>query len=163
MTMRRHCSRQGGFGRGYAPGPGPGSRGPFRGNQGGVSPGGRNRQGLYRSRSGMVMGVCKGLAEYFGFSVTWIRIIAVLLLLFTGLWPVVVLYVLAGLLMKPEPAVPFASDADREFYESYAGSRSMALGRLKRKFEHLDRRIRRMEDVVTSRDYEWERRMSGNS
>lgn len=108
----------------------------------------------------MIMGVCKGLADYFDFSVTWIRIIAVLLFLFTGFWPVVVLYVLAGLLMKPEPAVPFSSEADQEFYDSYAGSRTNALARLKRKFEHLDRRIRRMEDVVTSRDYDWERRMS---
>lgn len=121
------------------------------------------RSGLYRARNGVIMGVCKGFANYFDFNVGWIRFLAVLLFLFTGFWPVVVLYVLAGLLMKPEPAVPFANDADREFYDSYASSRAMAVGRLKRKFENLDRRIRRMEDVVTSSDYDWERRMSTGS
>lgn len=119
-----------------------------------------SRRGLYRSRSGVIMGVCKGFAEYFDFSVFWIRAICLALLLFTGIWPVAVLYVLAGLLLKPEPVVPFASDADREFYDSYTSSRSMALGRVKRKFENLDRRLRRMEDVVTSRDFDWERRMA---
>jgi len=150
--MRHHCNNRGPGRRGGGMGPG---RMP-------AAAGLHNRQGLYRSRSGVIMGVCKGLGEYFGFSVTWIRIIAVALLLFTGFWPMVVLYVLAGLLLKPEPAMPFNSEADREFYDSYAGSRAMALSRLKRKFENLDRRIRRMEDVVTSRDYDWERRMSGN-
>ncbi len=118
------------------------------------------RRGLYRSRNGVIMGVCKGFAEYFDLNVFWVRVIAVVLLVFTGLWPMAALYLLAGLLMKPAPVLPFGGEADREFYESYTGSRSMALGRLKRKFEHLDRRIRRMEDVVTSRDYQWERRMS---
>lgn len=152
--MRHHCNNRGpGFG------PGPGMSGPNM--SGPRTP--QNRQGLYRSRSGVIMGVCKGLAQYFDFSVTWIRLIAVALLLFTGFWPIVLLYLLAGLLMKPEPAIPFAGDADREFYDSYAGSRAMALSRLKRKFENLDRRIRRMEDVVTSPDYDWKRRMSGNS
>ena len=56
--------------------------------------------------------------------------------------------------------LPFNTEAEQEFYDSYVGSRSMAISRIKRKFEHLDRRLRRMEDVVTSRDYDWERRFA---
>ena len=63
--------------------------------------------------------------------------------------------------MKPEPVLPLGDESEREFYESYASSRSGAAQRLKRKFENIDRRIRRMEDVVTSRDYDWRRRFSG--
>lgn len=117
--------------------------------------------GLYRARDGVIMGVCKGLANYFDFKVFWVRTIALALLLFTGLWPVAGLYVVIGLLMKPEPVLPFNNDAEQEFYESYVGSRPMAISRIKRKFDHLDRRLRRMEDVVTSRDFEWERRFAG--
>ncbi len=116
--------------------------------------------GLYRARDGVIMGVCKGLANYFDFNVFWVRVIAVTLLLFTGLWPVAGLYVIIGLFMKPEPVLPFNNEAEQEFYDSYVGSRSMAISRIKRKFEHLDRRLRRMEDVVTSRDYDWERRFA---
>jgi len=62
--------------------------------------------------------------------------------------------------MKPEPVMPFRGEEDREFYDSYTESRAGALSRIKRKFEGLDRRIRRMEDVVTSKDFEWEQRMN---
>jgi phage shock protein C len=37
----------------------------------------------------------------------------------------------------------------------------MAIRRLKRTFDNLDRRIRRIEDIVTARDYEWEQRLNG--
>ena len=46
-------------------------------------------RGLYRSRNGIIFGVCRGLAEYFDFSVFWVRMIAVILLFVTGLWPLV--------------------------------------------------------------------------
>ncbi len=118
----------------------------------------RRERGLYRSRKGVILGVCRGLSEYFDLNVFWVRAFAVLLLLFTGLWPMAGLYLIGGLLMKPEPVVPFKSTAEREFYNSYTGSRGMALQRLKRKFDNMDRRIRRMEHIVTSKDFDWERR-----
>ncbi|HOZ49103.1 MAG TPA: envelope stress response membrane protein PspC [Candidatus Hydrogenedentes bacterium] len=118
------------------------------------------RGSLYRSRHGAILGVCRGLAEYVNFSVFWTRVIALACLVFTGFWPVLGLYLLAALLMKPEPVHPFLSEEDREFYDTYAASRSSALQRLKRTYDHLDRRIRRMENVVTSRDYDWERRLN---
>ncbi len=59
--------------------------------------------GLYRSRDGILFGVCKGLAQYFDLSVFWTRVAALTVLLCTGVWPVVGVYLLAALLMKPEP------------------------------------------------------------
>ena len=44
------------------------------------------------------MGVCRGLADYFNFRVSWLRIITVILFLFTGFWPIGVMYIVAGLL-----------------------------------------------------------------
>lgn len=60
--------------------------------------------GLYRSRNGILFGVLAGLAERFDLSVFWMRVVALLMLLCTGLWPGVGLYLLAALLMKPAPA-----------------------------------------------------------
>jgi phage shock protein C len=116
---------------------------------------------LYRSRRGMIFGVCRGVAEYMNFSVFWMRVIAVALMIFGWFFPVVAIYFLAGLLMKPEPVVPLRNDDEGEFYNSYATSRSMAIHRLKRTFDHLDRRIQRMENLVTSKEYDWDRRMNG--
>ncbi len=120
------------------------------------------RTGLYRSRHGVIRGVCRGVAEYLDFSVTWTRVVAVGLLLFTGIWPMVGIYFLAMLVMKPEPSVPIASDDEEEFYQSYTTSRSLALQRLQRIYDKIDRRVQRMEDAVTAREYDWDRRLKNN-
>ncbi len=115
--------------------------------------------GLYRARNGMLLGVCQGLARHFDLPVNILRVVVVILFLITGIWPVGLLYLIAAMVMRMEPVVPFGNAGEREFYDSYSSSRSGALLRIKRQFESLDRRLRRMEDVVTSRDFEWERRM----
>ena len=61
------------------------------------------RAGLYRSRDGMLLGVCRGIADYFDLSVFWLRAITVGTFILTGFFPVVFLYILAALLMKREP------------------------------------------------------------
>ena len=120
----------------------------------------RRRTGLYRSRTGLIMGVCKGMAQYFDFSVFWMRAIAVVVLLFSGIWPMLVMYIVTALLMKPEPVLPLETEEEQDFYNSYTTSRSMALRRLKRIYDHLDRRIQRLESTVTTREYDWERRFN---
>jgi phage shock protein C len=117
------------------------------------------RRGIYRSRTGAIFGVCRGLAEHFDFSVFWVRFLAVALLIFSGLWPAMILYILAALIMKPEPALPISSPDEYHFYDVYASSRHEATQRLRRRYDGLEKRIRRMEDVVTSREYDWERRL----
>jgi phage shock protein C len=119
-----------------------------------------SRRGIYRSRHGAIFGVCRGVAEHFDFSVFWVRTIAVILLIFSGVGPALVVYLLAALIMKPEPAIPIASADEQEFHDRYTSSRHEAAQRLKRRYETLEQRIRRMEDVVTTREYDWESRLS---
>ena len=116
------------------------------------------RTGLYRSRRGIICGICRGIAEYLDFSVFWTRVIAVGLLVLSGFWPMAAIYVLAALVMKPKPAVPIQNEAEEEFYNSYVSSQRMALHRVQRIFDKLDHRIQRLEGIVTKRDYDWERR-----
>ena len=118
------------------------------------------RGGLYRSRNGLVLGVCRGIAEYFDFSVFWTRAIVLIVLFFSGFWPIMALYFIAALLMKPEPVIPIESDDQQEFYNSYMYSRKGAIDRLKRRYENLERRIQRMEHTVTSKDFNWDRRLN---
>ena len=118
----------------------------------------RFQRGMYRSRNGMIMGVIRGLAEYFDFSVFWARTIAVVMLLISGFWPITGLYFLAALIMKPAPVLRIDSDDAHDFYDSYVHSRPRAVNRLKRRYDNIEQRIRRMEDAVTSREYNWEKR-----
>ena len=58
-----------------------------------------NRNGIYRSRSGMILGVCKGLASHFDFSDLWIGVIAIIVLLVAGFLPAMGVYLVAVFLM----------------------------------------------------------------
>ena len=124
----------------------------------------RNRRikrsnGLYRSRHGVLLGVCRGVADYFDLNVVWIRILVVALLIVTGLWPMAGIYLIAALMMKPAPVRPISSDDEREFYHSYVHSPEGAAQRIRRRARDLERRIRRLEDSVTSREFDWDRRI----
>ena len=117
------------------------------------------RAGLYRSRNGAIFGICRGVAEYFDFSVFWARAIAIIFLLVSGFWPAIGLYLIAALLMKPAPVVPLKSEAEQEFYDSYTHSRHRAARRLQRRYESLERRIQRMEHMVTAREFDWDNKV----
>jgi phage shock protein C len=120
----------------------------------------RRDHGLYRSRRGLVAGVCRGIAEYFDFKVGWVRFLVLLFILMSGIWPGLILYFIVAIVMKPEPVRPIENPDQQEFYDDYVRSRRNAAHRLKRRFESLDRRVRRMEDVVTAREFDWDRRMN---
>jgi phage shock protein C len=117
-------------------------------------------KGLYRSRNGVILGVCRGLAEYFDFSVFWVRMITLLIFFFSGLWPIFGIYLLAALLMKPAPVIPLSTDEEHEFYDSYTHSRTRAAQRIKQRYERLERRLRRLEDNVTKKTFDWDERLN---
>ena len=118
-------------------------------------------QGLYRSRNGIILGVCRGIADYFDFSAFWIRAIVIVILILTGFWPIIGIYILAALLMKSEPGAVNHKKTGGHSNCRYRGSRHETAERLKRKWRHLEKRIRRMEDKVTSREYDWNNRFYG--
>lgn len=115
---------------------------------------------LYRARNGRIFGVCKGFAKYFDVPLGLVRMGAVLALFFTGFTPVIVVYLVLAFVLKLEPVIPIETAEDEEFYNSYTGSREMAILRIKRVYDGLDRRIQRMEAIVTARDYDWDRRLN---
>ncbi|HWG90663.1 MAG TPA: PspC domain-containing protein [Candidatus Thermoplasmatota archaeon] len=64
---------------------------------------------LYRSRSDrIVAGVCGGFAKYAGIDPTVVRLVFVILTVFTALFGGVLAYVLALLIVPEEPASAYA-------------------------------------------------------
>ena len=58
---------------------------------------------LYRSRrNAMIAGVCGGLAEYMGLDPTVVRLLYVILSLFSAAFPGLLLYIIAALIMPLE-------------------------------------------------------------
>lgn len=117
-------------------------------------------QGFYRSRHGCLLGVCQGIADWRNMPVIWVRLATVVITLITGFWLGLAVYIIVGLLMKPAPVVPTKTDEEEEFYSTVSSSRQHALRRLHRTFEELDRRTRRLEDAVTSTEYDWQNRLN---
>ena len=119
------------------------------------------RRGLYRSRDGIIMGVCRGVADYFDFSAFWIRAILIVVFIFTGFWPVIGIYILAAILMKSAPGVTGGKESKPKARCRHSSARRETAERIKRKWGHLEKRIRRMEDKVTTREFDWNNRFYG--
>ena len=71
---------------------------------------GYTRRGLYRSRKGEIFGVCQGIAEWRDLPVGPIRLAMILLAVFTGFAPMIIIYLLAALVLPLEP-----KGADRRY------------------------------------------------
>lgn len=123
-----------------------------------VGPFGSGRK-ISRSRDRVVMGVCKGISDYFQVPVLWVRTIFVLALLCSGLWPVIAIYIVASFLMKPLPIKPLEADGEKDSYNTSTLSRTSTISTLKSRFDSLERRIRSMEDSVTASEFEWDQKM----
>lgn len=122
------------------------------------------RRTLYRSNNRVIFGICQGLADHFDLSVVWIRLGLVLISLLTGFFPFPVFYAIAALIIKPEPEgrqkeepSPFYEE---DYYETDVSPRTLSLRRLKNRFDSIESRIRRMENYVTNKSYDWERRFN---
>lgn len=122
-----------------------------------------SRRTLYRSRNGMIFGVCRGIADYAEISVLWVRLGVLLAALFTGFWPMLLLYIVAAIFLQPAPTVSFTSEEDYDLYNAYVTDRKSALRSLRRRCQHLDRRTRSLENIVTNPRYDWERRFHSNT
>ena len=106
------------------------------------------RRSLYRSRKGLLFGVCRGFAERFSLSVFWTRIIVLIAFIFTGFWPVGVVYLAAALLLKREPG-PWQPVYRGCVMDAHAG----AARACRRAADGLEGRLRRMEAAC------WESRL----
>ena len=109
---------------------------------------------LYRSRNGVIFGVCRGIAETFDLSLFWIRAGFIIAFAITLFFPTGLIYLILALLMKLEPVESVIFD------DVSPGSRKVGLRQFKAKFDSMEQRIRRMENHVTNKAYDWDRRLN---
>ena len=58
---------------------------------------------LYRSKDGEILGVCKGIAEWRDYPVDTIRLIVILIAIFTAIAPCLIIYFILGLILPVNP------------------------------------------------------------
>ncbi len=135
------------------------------------------RRQFYRSSNGKVLGVFSGIAESRGLCVRKVRWMGMAILLFLSMFVVDAhgiktialvcgfFYLLAALLMQsprtagngslPPPVRPVPGPGGAV----PMGGLRPDFAQIDRQLDGLNRRIQRMETIVTDRRYDWERRM----
>jgi phage shock protein C len=69
---------------------------------------------LTKSNDRIIAGVCGGIAEYFGFDATIVRLVTAALALFTAIVPSVILYLIAAMII-PDASPKKTVDDGRAF------------------------------------------------
>ncbi len=142
-----------------APNWGRSGRGPFRpgGPVWGNAAPAWDRHRVYRdTERGWIAGVCAGIADYLGTPPTPVRVAAVLCLIFFFL-PTLVAYAAFAIVLKPKPPELFATSEEEAFWRGLHAAPAQALHALRDRFRGVDRRLARMETLVTSDEFDLRR------
>jgi phage shock protein C len=104
---------------------------------------------------GVIAGVCAGIAEYFDWNVRLLRAVLVVGLFFSGVFPIIVVYLVLWYVMAPlTPAENAGLDRTGDL-----PGRPTSMGDVKTRFEKLDERLRHIEECVTEREFELRREL----
>ena len=115
---------------------------------------------------GWVAGVCAGIADWLDVSVKWIRVLAILALIFSGIFPLVLVY--AGLWYAMDEAPEGHARSEREPRRAEAsptafrpqgpqGPQGGEAADIEATFLRLERRLRDLEAGVTEPDFKLKR------
>ncbi len=96
-----------------------------------------------------IAGVCGGIADYFGISAKWVRLVFVVGFFFAQV-PVLILYVVLGVVLSVRPDDLYQSPQEEAFWQSVRRDPPRTVHSLRSKFRDLERRLRSAEATVTS-------------
>ncbi|NNG06015.1 MAG: envelope stress response membrane protein PspC [Inquilinus sp.] len=117
------------------------------------SPDSPNPHRLYRNtEDGVILGVCAGVADYFGIERWQSRTAAGLFLLFFPPWAVF-FYLLAAIFLPRRPPRPYRDQDEEAFWRSVTGRPDRTLSELHYNFRTLEERLAGLERHVTSEEF----------
>ena len=125
----------------------------------------RNFEGLRRiPERGVIAGVCAGIADYFDWNVRLLRAVLVIAFLFSGAFPLVIVYCVLWYVMDPVDGGEAPSSGGH--YGDGGGpstdptpGRRPTMAEVQVRFERLDSRLRDIEECVTDKEFELRREL----
>ena len=125
----------------------------------------RNFSGLRRiPQRGVIAGVCAGIADYFDWNVRLLRAVLVIAFLFSGAFPLVIVYCVLWYVM--DPVEDGESPSSSRNYGGDGGGptdpgpgRRPTMAEVQVRFERLDNRLRDIEECVTDKEFELRREL----
>lgn len=113
-------------------------------------------QGLRRiPEQGRVSGICAGIAAHWGVRVKWVRILAVIALIFAPMLTLIA-YGLATFFLQPVDVAPVRATekaAEKDNWATGDLPPDLSFPNLRRKFRELEERAGAMETQVTSQEF----------
>ena len=108
---------------------------------------------LYRDpKNGIILGVCAGIADYFGVERWVVRAVTLVSLLIFTLMTIVA-YFLAGVLLPKVPEPLYESSDQQRFWREVRTEPSQSFSALRHRFREMEHRLQTMEALITSREF----------
>lgn len=112
-----------------------------------------NPHHLYRDPdNGVIMGVCAGFADYFGWDRRTFRIVTAISAIFF-LPQVLIVYLLAAIFMKRKPSPVYGMGEEAMFWRGVSNRPSDTFSNLRYRFRSLEERLIGLEKHVTSKEF----------
>lgn len=117
----------------------------------------RNR--LYKdTRNAKLMGVCAGLADYLNVKPLLVRVVFVITAIF---WfsILIPIYFIVGFILDPKPDGLYKDAQEEEFWKTARNRPHATETGMRSRFRDIDRRMQRLESLLTSKRYRLEREL----
>jgi len=116
---------------------------------------------LYRDpEGGKILGVCAGIADYFGFNPWAVRAVAVVaLFMFTAF--TVIAYLIAGFVLDRKPRDLYETETEEVFWRQVRTQPNQTVRDIRHRFRDLEKRLRELEAHVTSQEFKLKREIDG--
>jgi phage shock protein C len=101
-------------------------------------------------RNRRLWGVCAGIADYFGWQVTWVRVAAVVLTV-SGVGFLPIVYIAIAIIADDKPAELYTETPEEsEFWKQVRVAPKRTIRDVRSSFRDVDRRLRDVEAYMTS-------------
>lgn len=116
---------------------------------------------LYKDRrNAKWMGVCSGIADYFGMKPGAVRLLMILAAFMTSFIPVLFIYLILGFSLDNKPEDLYEDDKEEEFWRDTRKSPEYSTAEMRRRFRDVERRTADMEAYMTSKKFKLERELN---
>ena len=124
-----------------------------------------------RSPRGKIFGVCTGLAEWRDLDPGFVRLISLIAVLFSGVFPGVIIYLILALILPPQSEGDFGSKERRHsskydhIYKDatdaeYKEEADKSTDDLKTEYEELKKKVEEMENEMFDKEKDWDERFN---
>lgn len=120
-----------------------------------------SRTRLYKiPNEGRCMGVCAGVADYFDMKPKFVRIMFIIAMIFTGIWPLLFVYFVLGFALDAKPGDLYNDEEEEQFWKQTRKAPDYTAAEMRQRFRDMERRTADMEAYMTSKRYKLERELN---